>query len=80
MAKFAAMLKTYRKTDAPAWERKIVLLMAFLLGATLLLLTAWAIIMFLDPGGSVACDEEGGIYYEGECIPGDTPDNGGPGP
>ena len=62
------MLKTYRKTGAPAWERNIVLLMASLLGATLLMFAAWAIIMFLDPGGSAACVEDGGIWYEGECI------------
>ena len=74
MAEFAAMLKTYRKTDAPAWERKIVMLMAFLLGATLLLFTVWAIIIYLDLDGSAACVEEGGIWYEGECIREEVPD------
>lgn len=68
------MLKTYRKTDAPAWERKIVMLMAFLLGATLLLFTVWAIIIYLDLDGSAACVEEGGIWYEGECIREEVPD------
>ena len=71
------MLKTYRKTDPPAWERKIVLLLMSLLGATLLLFTAWAIIMFLDPGGSAACVEEGGIWYEGECVRGEVTDESG---
>jgi hypothetical protein len=74
VAEFAAMLKTYRKTDAPAWERKIVMLMAFLLGATLLLFTVWAIIIYLDLDGSAACVEEGGIWYEGECIREEVPD------
>ena len=78
VAKFPAMLRTYRKTGAPAWERKIVLLLAAMLGATLLLFAAWAIIMFLDLDGSAACVEDGGIWYEGECIrteagDGDTP-------
>ena len=70
------MLKTYRKTGAPAWERKIVMLLAFLLGATLLLFTVWAIFIYLDLDGSAACAEAGGIWYEGECIPGESPDAG----
>lgn len=74
VAKSQAMLKTYRKTDAPAWERKIVLLMAFLLGATLLLFAVWAIVIYLDLDGSAACVEDGGIWYEGECIRGEVPD------
>ena len=76
MAQFPAMLKTSRKTGAPAWERNIVLLLASLLGATLLLFAVWAIIMFLDPGGAAACVEDGGIWYEGECIRTEAQDEG----
>ena len=76
MAKSESMLKTYRKTDAPAWERNIVLLMAFLLGATLLLFAVWAIIIYLDLDGSAACVEDGGIWYEGECIHKEVPAEG----
>ena len=69
------MLKTYRKTDAPAWERNIVLLLSFLLGATVLLFAVWAIVIYLDLDGSAACVEEGGIWYEGECIRDEVPDD-----
>ena len=48
--------------------------MAFLLGATLLLFAVWAIIIYLDLDGSAACVDGGGIWYEGECIGEQAPD------
>ena len=65
------MLKHYKKQDAPAWERKIVLLLGFLLGATVLLFAVWAIIMFTEWGESVDdCLDAGGHYEypQGECV------------
>ena len=77
MAQFPGMLKTYRKKGAPAWERKIVLLMAFMLGATVLLFMAWAVIMFAQPDDSDTCYEirDGYEYKLDDCD--DSNDSGG---
>lgn len=40
------MFKKYRKTDAPAWQRKLVLLTGALLGATLLLFVVWVMLLY----------------------------------
>lgn len=42
------MRKRYQKQDAPAWQRKIVLIVAALFGATLLLFAVWAVVLFND--------------------------------
>ena len=63
-------MKTYKKQDAPAWERKIVLLLGFLLGATVLLFAVWAIVMFSDWGRVDDCLDAGGRfdYDKSECV------------
>ena len=69
------MLKTYRKTGAPSWERKIVLLMAFMFGATVLLFMAWAVIMFAQPEDNETCYEvrDGYEYKLEDCDKDDEP-------
>ena len=41
------MINRYRKTDTPAWQRRLVLLLAFLFGATVLLFAVWAVTLYL---------------------------------
>lgn len=63
------MLKTYRKQDAPAWQRKLVILTSGFFAATLLLFMAWAVVLLIDWARVDACLDDGGSYdYEtGEC-------------
>ena len=42
------MKRKYEKTDAPPWQRKVVVVVAALFGATLLLFVAWAVVLFLE--------------------------------
>ena len=64
------MLKHYKIGEPPEWQRKIVLLMMALLGATMLLFTAWAVIMFTVESGPEACEAAGGTYDYNwdECV------------
>ena len=41
------MRKPYRKQEAPAWQRKLLMVIGALFGATLLLFAAWAVVLFL---------------------------------
>lgn len=63
------MLKTYSKQEAPAWERRLTLILGFLFGATVLLFTVWAITLFIDNAAVDDCLDKGGSYdYErGQC-------------
>ena len=63
------MLKKYEKTDAPAWQRRLVLILTALFCATLLLYAAWTVILFVERGRIDDCLDQGGSYnYErGEC-------------
>ena len=42
------MRKRYSKQDAPAWQRKLIVLVGAFFGATLLLFVAWAVVLFLE--------------------------------
>lgn len=44
------MRKRYEKQHAPAWQRKLTLLVSAFFAATLLLFCVWAIVLFLEPG------------------------------
>jgi len=41
------MIKPYRKRPKPAWQQRLLLLIGFLFGATLLLFLVWAVLLFL---------------------------------
>jgi hypothetical protein len=60
------MLSKYKKEDAPPWERKLVLVLGSLSGATILLFMVWAIMLFIDWARVDDCLDKGGSYdYEG---------------
>lgn len=63
------MLRKFRKNDAPSWQRKLILVLGSLFGATLLLFVVWAVVLFIDWAQVDACLDQGGSYdYErGEC-------------
>jgi type IV secretory pathway VirJ component len=44
------MKRPYEKQPPPAWQKKLVLLVGFLFGATVLLYAAWAVILLVAPG------------------------------
>jgi len=53
--------------EAPAWQRRVLLIVTALFGATLLLLAAWAVILFNDWMRVDDCLDRGGSYdYERE--------------
>ena len=58
----ASMLKRYPKQDAPAWQRRLVLILWSLFAATLLLFAAWAVVLFIDWARVDACLDQGGSY------------------
>ncbi len=41
------MIKPYRKQPKPAWQQRLLLLIGFLFGATLLLFLVCAVLLFL---------------------------------
>lgn len=63
------MLKTYKKQDAPAWQRRVLLFIGALFAATILLFAAWAVLLFIDWARIDDCLDRGGSYdYEtDEC-------------
>ena len=64
------MRNKYKKTEAPSWQRKLLLFLGALFGATLLLFVVWAFVLLDDWGLRVDdCLDKGGSYdYElGEC-------------
>ncbi len=63
------MLSKYKKSEAPSWQRKLVLILGSLFGATFLLFVVWAILLFIDWTRIDDCLDKGGSYdYErGEC-------------
>jgi len=64
------MMKTYKKQDAPAWERKLTLFVSALFGATLLLFAAWAVLLFIDGDRVNDCPNNGESYdrEQNECV------------
>ena len=63
------MFKKYEKTDAPAWQRRLVLILTALFCATILLYAAWTVMLFIDRARIQDCQDKGGHYdYEaGVC-------------
>jgi hypothetical protein len=63
------MLSKYKKTEAPSWQQKLILVLWALFGATLLLFVVWAVILFIDWARVDDCLDKGGSYdYErAEC-------------
>ena len=61
------MRRRHRIGEAPAWQRRLLLLITAFFGATLLLLAAWAVILFNDWMRVDECLDRGGSYdYERE--------------
>ena len=61
------MRRPHRIGEAPAWQRRLLLLITAFFGATLLLLAAWAVILFNDGKSVDDCLDRGGSYdYERE--------------
>lgn len=61
------MRRPHRIGEAPAWQRRLLLLITAFFGATLLLLAAWAVILFNDWMRVDECLDRGGSYdYEQE--------------
>jgi hypothetical protein len=63
------MFKKYEKKEAPSWQRKLVLVLGALSGATFLLFVVWAITLFIDWARVEDCLDKGGHYdiERGEC-------------
>ena len=63
------MRNKYKKEDAPPWQRKLVLVLGALCGATILLFMAWAVMLFVDWARVDDClDKDGSYDYErAEC-------------
>ena len=59
------MIKSYEKQPPAMWQRRLTLLLGFLLAATLLLFTFWAVTLFIDRAEVDECLDRGGSYdYE----------------
>ena len=63
------MLNKYKKEDAPPWQRKLVLVLGSLCGATILLFMVWAVMLFIDWARVDDCLDKGGSYdhERGKC-------------
>ena len=68
------MRKRYAKQDAPAWQRKLIVLVAAFFGATLLLFVAWSVVLFIDWLRVDECLDQGGRWdgESGVCDYGDS--------
>ncbi len=63
------MLNKYQKKEAASWQKKLVLILGSIFGATLLLFVVWAVVLVIDGARVDDCLDQGGSYdYErGEC-------------
>ena len=63
------MLRKYKKQSAPQWQRRLLLLLGSLFGATLLLFAVWAVFLLNDETAIDSCLDDGGSFdYElGSC-------------
>jgi len=63
------MLNRHKLRAAPSWQQKLVLLLGSLVGATILLLVVWAVVLFVDRARVDDCLDKGGSYdyQRGEC-------------
>lgn len=55
-------MRSYRRTGPPEWQRRLVLLLTGLFGATLLLFAVWAILLWIDWERAEDCEARGGRY------------------
>ena len=44
------MRRNYEKQPPPAWQKRLLLIIGFLFGATVLLFAAWAVILLVGSG------------------------------
>lgn len=42
------MIRPYKKQSKPAWQERLLLILGYLFGATLLMFLAWAVLLFVD--------------------------------
>ena len=63
------MFKTYRKTDPPAWHRRLVVFLMGLCAATLLLFVVWGYFLWLEMDAVDDCLDRHGTwnYKTKEC-------------
>ena len=63
------MLNRHKLSEPPSWQRKLVLLLGSLVGATVLLLVVWAVVLYVDWARVDDCLDKGGSYdyQRGEC-------------
>jgi hypothetical protein len=40
--------RSYEKKSPPAWQKRLMVLLAFLFGATVLLFATWAVILLIE--------------------------------
>jgi Tfp pilus assembly protein PilO len=61
--------KKHKIDEAPAWQRKVVLIVSVLAAATFLLFAAWAVVLLIERARIDDCLDDGGSYdYErGRC-------------
>ena len=55
-------MRSYRRTGPPEWQRRLVLLLTGLFGATLLLFAVWAMLLWIDWERAEDCAARGGTY------------------
>ncbi|MEM8817830.1 MAG: hypothetical protein AAFX56_04870 [Pseudomonadota bacterium] len=55
-------MRSYRKTGPPDWQRRLVLFLWGLFGATLLLFAVWAMLLWIETDRLEDCVERGGRY------------------
>ena len=62
-------MRTYRRTGPPEWQRRLVLLLTGLFGATLLLFAVWAMLLWIEQERVADCEARGGRYEAetGDC-------------
>jgi hypothetical protein len=63
------MLKRHKIGEAPAWQRRLIVVVGALFAATLLLFAVWAVTLFINWAEVDDCLDSGGSYdYErGRC-------------
>lgn len=63
------MLKRHKKQGASVWDRRLVVVLGFLFGVTLLLFAVWVLTLFFNWAEVDDCLDRGGSYdYEqGRC-------------
>lgn len=61
--------KKPRIGDAPAWQRKVVLIVSVLCAATFLLFAVWAVVLLIERARIDDCLDDGGSYdhERGRC-------------